>query len=771
MRETAHSDAISERVPAVTLDESREHRFKRDAVQRIARLFVRKVGHGIRRASMVSKPQCRRRARRQILAVEYSLSNTRVPAKKKPSANASSKPLAGTDLIKEVNRRIRAAKSLWDAHSNAACRGERASWSACLQVSASCVNVTLNSSLLLIRCIKRVAPSCVNGFEPLHRNDRVHLGGIEMAYTHAQSVSRRLRAVGTRENIIPSALAALFNISLLLAAPPDADDGTPQPMYREREPAAPISPPWIPPVQWSDCNGDGVNDLSSVWPDCDGDGEVDWCQIARFPALDCDGDLTLDACELGRFDADCNGNGVLDECEPQFGLPEFPGGPPETGWPDDCDANGISDRLEICRHPDADCDGDGTLDVCQLVNAPVSDCDKDGGLDSCQIAMDPTLDCNRNGVLDRCERVCEGVSVSGPLFLGDFDWGIWQISDLPLGCTFIGVRVLYGPLTVRKVEFPRFFVQADLLDASQEFLGALRVTISCHGCECFIDVPVTVQAYDRIVVELRAFIPCGVACAVDPSFPPLFFNCFVGDCRDFDCAVTPLPTSVVTPSSRCLSRADFGMALRATAGFGSELAASVSCASWSLRSPSDYSQCGGQTVPVGDSSTNCEWSCGAPSSPCPTDGVIPDSPTIVDASCAGPPFGDVSFVGSPRCREVCMTLAETNTCLATAPSIDARCALGFTQTCDPNIGMQRCRYDAWLRHDYFPAYEVVFERASHDGSGRGCLVKITPTWGPEAGLCCSTITDPLPVNTLAGSPPAPAFNWPLPPVSGWSILP
>ena len=44
-----------------------------------------------------------------------------MPAKKKPT----DKPLAGADLIKEVNRRIRAAKSLWDAHNNAACRGER----------------------------------------------------------------------------------------------------------------------------------------------------------------------------------------------------------------------------------------------------------------------------------------------------------------------------------------------------------------------------------------------------------------------------------------------------------------------------------------------------------------------------------------------------------------------------------------------------------------------------------------------------------------------
>lgn len=35
------------------------------------------------------------------------------------------KPLSEAALIKEVCRRIRVARSYWDAHNNAACRGER----------------------------------------------------------------------------------------------------------------------------------------------------------------------------------------------------------------------------------------------------------------------------------------------------------------------------------------------------------------------------------------------------------------------------------------------------------------------------------------------------------------------------------------------------------------------------------------------------------------------------------------------------------------------
>ena len=37
----------------------------------------------------------------------------------------NNKPPAGNDLIKEVCRRIRTARSYWDAHNNRACRGER----------------------------------------------------------------------------------------------------------------------------------------------------------------------------------------------------------------------------------------------------------------------------------------------------------------------------------------------------------------------------------------------------------------------------------------------------------------------------------------------------------------------------------------------------------------------------------------------------------------------------------------------------------------------
>jgi hypothetical protein len=44
-----------------------------------------------------------------------------MPAKKKRDVQ----PLRGAALVKETCRRIRVARSYWDAHNNRACRGER----------------------------------------------------------------------------------------------------------------------------------------------------------------------------------------------------------------------------------------------------------------------------------------------------------------------------------------------------------------------------------------------------------------------------------------------------------------------------------------------------------------------------------------------------------------------------------------------------------------------------------------------------------------------
>ena len=63
----------------------------------------------------------RKKARHESCATsDLSLRCGMPPKKKTPQA-----PLVGEALVKETCRRIRVARSYWDAHNNRACRGER----------------------------------------------------------------------------------------------------------------------------------------------------------------------------------------------------------------------------------------------------------------------------------------------------------------------------------------------------------------------------------------------------------------------------------------------------------------------------------------------------------------------------------------------------------------------------------------------------------------------------------------------------------------------
>ena len=79
-----------------------------------------------------------------------------------------------------------------------------------------------------------------------------------------------------------------------------------------------------------------------------------------------DGEGISDACPASD---DCNGDGVVDSCEP------------------DCDGNGVPDACDLCAGADdsGDADGDGTPDNCDLCEGfdDGADNDGDGGPDGC----------------------------------------------------------------------------------------------------------------------------------------------------------------------------------------------------------------------------------------------------------------------------------------------------------------------------------------------------------------------------------------------------
>ena len=126
-------------------------------------------------------------------------------------------------------------------------------------------------------------------------------------------------------------------------------------------------------------------------------------------ADDCNGNLLEDRFEIALGNADCNGNGIPDECESS----------PQTDCnmndrcdardihyyhtSEDCNNNGVPDE---CETFDIDSDGDGAPDACDncpdLYNPDQRDCDNDGIGDTCAIAMGLVEDCNKDGMPDFC---------------------------------------------------------------------------------------------------------------------------------------------------------------------------------------------------------------------------------------------------------------------------------------------------------------------------------------------------------------------------------
>ena len=65
----------------------------------------------------------------------------------------------------------------------------------------------------------------------------------------------------------------------------------------------------------ADCNLDGIPDDCQEQPDCDGDGIWDVCAILNGLADDCNTNLIPDSCEIADGGLDKDNNGILDECQ------------------------------------------------------------------------------------------------------------------------------------------------------------------------------------------------------------------------------------------------------------------------------------------------------------------------------------------------------------------------------------------------------------------------------------------------------------------------
>ncbi|MFH1749153.1 MAG: GEVED domain-containing protein, partial [Planctomycetota bacterium] len=89
----------------------------------------------------------------------------------------------------------------------------------------------------------------------------------------------------------------------------------------------------------ADCNGNGIDDAVDL-ANCDGSP---WCS-------DCNNNGVLDVCDIAGGSADCQPDGIPDEC--QLGV-------------NDCNENGVPDDCDILMGA-PDCQPDGIPDECQL---------------------------------------------------------------------------------------------------------------------------------------------------------------------------------------------------------------------------------------------------------------------------------------------------------------------------------------------------------------------------------------------------------------------
>ncbi|MCH8148165.1 MAG: L-histidine N(alpha)-methyltransferase, partial [Planctomycetes bacterium] len=108
-----------------------------------------------------------------------------------------------------------------------------------------------------------------------------------------------------------------------------------------------------------------------------------WARSARrwtiFPwVLILVGGLTAPLSPATAGPADCNGNGIPDECDLDCNAPDC--GLPGCGESQDCDDNEVLDECE----PNGDCNNNGIQDICDIADGT-------------------SLDCNRNRIPDECD--------------------------------------------------------------------------------------------------------------------------------------------------------------------------------------------------------------------------------------------------------------------------------------------------------------------------------------------------------------------------------
>jgi hypothetical protein len=128
-----------------------------------------------------------------------------------------------------------------------------------------------------------------------------------------------------------------------------------------------------------------------------------------------------------------------------------------------------------------DCDGNGVLDECDLDSGTATDCNGNGIPDSCDFASGASSDCDLDGTLDDCERTIGLADIgfdSGTLPSGSTISGLWNVTSScaspgcgggprayfgdPLACNFSTGAAVTGVLELFRIAVPGRAVGAAL---------------------------------------------------------------------------------------------------------------------------------------------------------------------------------------------------------------------------------------------------------------------------------------------------------------------
>lgn len=134
-------------------------------------------------------------------------------------------------------------------------------------------------------------------------------------------------------------------------------------------------------------------DTQGTTADCNANGIPDECINLED---DCNANQVPDVCDIADGTSeDCNANSIPDEC---------------IDLEDDCNANQVPDVCDIADGTSEDCNANGVPDECDIAQGASEDCNANAAPDECDIAGGSSSDCDDSAVPDECEEV-------GPLII------------------------------------------------------------------------------------------------------------------------------------------------------------------------------------------------------------------------------------------------------------------------------------------------------------------------------------------------------------------